>query len=372
MIGFLTVHGLPGSGRAPHERPCSARPQRRAAPSSRLPQRPRRDSSCARCSPLQEAHRRPGASSLDLRPARRPAAARRRAPRSFAGRLHVAPGEASSARAGRGRRSPASFSVLQLLPPPLEILGGSVSFEGEDLRSVPARRLRGDPRWRGCDGLPGSDELAEPARRHEIVETLRATGPSASRRRRARATVGHVGFRTPSGWRMRSHTSSRGGISGSRCGALDVAARARGREPTTALDVTDPAADPRARREPAGRDGDGESVGVTHAPRSRRAPRNLSSRTPCRTSSSRRRPATSFVRPQHPYTPALLGSFPGPRPHRTPATGSADAARPCPDSASAAHALPLRLGRRACPPGAAASRSRGSRPGGRGRSPRRG
>ena len=52
------------------------------------------------------------------------------------------------------------------------VVEGEALFKGRDLLTLPPRELRGDPRQRDRDDLPGSDDLAEP----------RAAGGEAARR----------------------------------------------------------------------------------------------------------------------------------------------------------------------------------------------
>ncbi len=104
------------------------------------------------------------------------------------------------------------LSLLQLLPAPLEILAGSVSFAGEDLRQAAPERLRAGARRGGRDGLPGPDELAQPAAcasarrsgRRSVPTAYTASAPARARSRCSATS----GCPTPPGWRAPTRTSS--------------------------------------------------------------------------------------------------------------------------------------------------------------------
>ena len=54
------------------------------------------------------------------------------------------------------------LSVLRLLPdPPIRLLGGTITFAGQDLGGARRERAREGPRGRDSHGLPGPDDLAE-------------------------------------------------------------------------------------------------------------------------------------------------------------------------------------------------------------------
>ena len=157
LIGFLTVHGLPGAiasctgaSHATVLGSIAPAPRRSRSPQAQW-RRP--DSSCAhRSAPADAGRRHRERAPLDPRPARRPAPGAGDLRDRPGVNLDVAPGEKLGivGESGSGKTL-TILSLLQLLPAPLEILGGSVGFDGEDLRAcLPgacARSVAARSRW---------------------------------------------------------------------------------------------------------------------------------------------------------------------------------------------------------------------------------
>jgi oligopeptide/dipeptide ABC transporter ATP-binding protein len=136
------------------------------------------------------------------------------------------------------------LSVLQLLSTPLEVLGGSVGFDGEDLLRVSPRRLR---EVRGGEvGMVYQDPMSSlnPLLRvgFQIVEALRAHGVRGDRARaRTREVLGHVGLPDPKRIESAFPHELSGGMLQRVMIAMTIATSPRvlvADEPTTALDVT--------------------------------------------------------------------------------------------------------------------------------------
>ncbi len=136
------------------------------------------------------------------------------------------------------------LSVLQLLSPPLEVLGGSVGFAGEDLLRVSRRRLR---EVRGGEvGMVYQDPMSSlnPLLRvgAQIVEALRAHGVGGEHARtRTREVLEHVGLPDPKRIESAFPHELSGGMLQRVMIAMTIATSPRvlvADEPTTALDVT--------------------------------------------------------------------------------------------------------------------------------------
>jgi oligopeptide/dipeptide ABC transporter ATP-binding protein len=159
--------------------------------------------------------------------------------------LDVVPGEklAIVGESGSGKTL-TMLSLLQLLPKPLEILGGSVRYAGEDLlRARPARlrEVRG-----GEIGMVYQDPMTSlnPLLRigTQIVEALRAHGAGPERARaRTREVLEHVGMRDPARVEASFPHELSGGMLQRVMIAMTLATSPQvlvADEPTTALDVT--------------------------------------------------------------------------------------------------------------------------------------
>jgi oligopeptide/dipeptide ABC transporter ATP-binding protein len=136
------------------------------------------------------------------------------------------------------------LSILQLLPPPLEIVGGSVTFAGEDLRTVSPARLR---EIRGGEvALVYQDPMSSlnPLLRigTQIDETLRAHGVEREpAKTRTREMLGYVGLPDPERVANSFPHELSGGMLQRVMIAMALSTSPRvlvADEPTTALDVT--------------------------------------------------------------------------------------------------------------------------------------
>jgi oligopeptide/dipeptide ABC transporter ATP-binding protein len=209
------------------------------------------------------------------------------------------------------------LSVLQLLPAPLEILGGSVSFDGEDLRAVSSRRLReirgGEVAMVYQDPTSSLNPLLRVGT--QIVETLRAHGAERdAAEARTREVIGHVGLSDPERVANAFPHELSGGMLQRVMIAIALSTSPRmlvADEPTTALDVTIQQQILELVETLQAETGMAvvwvthdlgvvarlvDRVAVMYAGRivEQAATRDI------------------FERPQHPYTAALLGSLPGP------------------------------------------------------------
>jgi oligopeptide/dipeptide ABC transporter ATP-binding protein len=239
--------------------------------------------------------------------------------------LDVAPGEKLGivGESGSGKTL-TILSVLQLLPAPLEILGGSVSFDGEDLRGVPPRRLReirgGEVAMVYQDPTNSLNPLLRVGT--QIVETLRAHGSEREQAEtRTREVIGHVGLSDPERVANAFPHELSGGMLQRVMIAIALSTSPRvlvADEPTTALDVTIQQQILELVETLQAETGMAvvwvthdlgvvarlvDRVAVMYAGRivEQAATRDI------------------FERPQHPYTAALLGSLPGPATaHRAP------------------------------------------------------
>jgi oligopeptide/dipeptide ABC transporter ATP-binding protein len=136
------------------------------------------------------------------------------------------------------------LSVLQLLPAPLELLGGAVCFAGEDLRTVGSRRLRevrgGEVAMVYQDPMSSLNPLLRV--RAQIVEALRAHGVEGEEaRRRTRESLARVGLPDPARVEHAFPHELSGGMLQRVMIAMALATSPRiliADEPTTALDVT--------------------------------------------------------------------------------------------------------------------------------------
>jgi oligopeptide/dipeptide ABC transporter ATP-binding protein len=232
--------------------------------------------------------------------------------------LDVAPGEKLGivGESGSGKTL-TILSVLQLLPAPLEILGGSVSFDGEDLRGVPPRRLReirgGEVAMVYQDPTSSLNPLLRVGT--QIVETLRAHGSKRDEAEaRTREVIGHVGLSDPERVANAFPHELSGGMLQRVMIAIALSTSPRvlvADEPTTALDVTIQQQILELVETLQAETGMAvvwvthdlgvvarlvDRVAVMYAGRivEQAATRDI------------------FERPQHPYTAALLGSLPGP------------------------------------------------------------
>jgi oligopeptide/dipeptide ABC transporter ATP-binding protein len=232
--------------------------------------------------------------------------------------LDVAPGEKLGivGESGSGKTL-TILSVLQLLPAPLEILGGSVSFDGEDLRAVSSRRLReirgGEVAMVYQDPTSSLNPLLRVGT--QIVETLRAHGAARdAAEARTREVIGHVGLSDPERVANAFPHELSGGMLQRVMIAIALSTSPRmlvADEPTTALDVTIQQQILELVETLQAETGMAvvwvthdlgvvarlvDRVAVMYAGRivEQAATRDI------------------FERPQHPYTAALLGSLPGP------------------------------------------------------------
>jgi oligopeptide/dipeptide ABC transporter ATP-binding protein len=232
--------------------------------------------------------------------------------------LDVAPGEKLGivGESGSGKTL-TILSVLQLLPAPLEILGGSVSFDGEDLRAVSSRRLReirgGEVAMVYQDPTSSLNPLLRVGT--QIVETLRAHGAERdAAEARTREVIGHVGLSDPERVANAFPHELSGGMLQRVMIAIALSTSPRmlvADEPTTALDVTIQQQILELVETLQAETGMAvvwvthdlgvvarlvDRVAVMYAGRivEQAATRDI------------------FERPQHPYTAALLGSLPGP------------------------------------------------------------
>ena len=130
--------------------------------------------------------------------------------------LDVSPGEKLGivGESGSGKTLTV-LSVLRLLPdPPIRLLGGTITFAGQDLGALDEKGLREGARGRDSDGLPGPDDLAEPVAAREDTDRRDLARPRLSRaRRHASGAVrcsGRWGCPTRHGWSGPSPTSCPG------------------------------------------------------------------------------------------------------------------------------------------------------------------
>jgi oligopeptide/dipeptide ABC transporter ATP-binding protein len=239
--------------------------------------------------------------------------------------LDVAPGEKLGivGESGSGKTL-TILSILQLLPAPLEILAGSVRFDGEDLRSVSARRLReirgGEVAMVYQDPMSSLNPLLRVG--SQIVETLLAHGvertPALAR---SADVLGHVGLSDPARVANAFPHELSGGMLQRAMIAMALSTSPRmlvADEPTTALDVTIQQQILELVESLQAETGMAvvwvthdlgvvarlvDRVAVMYAGR-------IVEQAPMR---------AIFARPAHPYTAALLGSLPGPSTtHRQP------------------------------------------------------
>ena len=221
LIGFLTVHRLPGvvascTGAARATVLGSVAPG--ASPLTLTPD-PLAPTHLIVRTPLCGRGRPPGVSELlsirDLRVGLRRGRDVSEIVRGVD--LDVAPGEKLGivGESGSGKTL-TILSILQLLPAPLEILGGSVGFAGEDVRGVSPRRLRqirgGEVAMVYQDPMSSLNPLLRIGT--QIVETLRAHGVDHERARPVPARCSATSASPiPRASRARSPTSSRAACS---------------------------------------------------------------------------------------------------------------------------------------------------------------
>jgi oligopeptide/dipeptide ABC transporter ATP-binding protein len=208
------------------------------------------------------------------------------------------------------------LSILQLLPTPLEVLGGEVRFAGEDLRTVSARRLRevrgGEVAMVYQDPMSSLNPLMRVGR--QIEETLLAHGVEREPARvRSAEVLGHVGLPDPARVAAAYPHELSGGMLQRVMIAMALSTSPRllvADEPTTALDVTIQQQILELVEELQAETGMSivwvthdlgvvarlvDRVAVMYAGR-------IVEQAPTR---------AIFARPAHPYTAALLGSLPG-------------------------------------------------------------
>jgi len=209
------------------------------------------------------------------------------------------------------------LSVLQLLPKPLQVLGGQIQFEARDLTKLDERAME-SIRGAGVamvyqDPMTSLNPLLRV--RTQVVETLRGHGASdATARQRTREVLGQVGFGDPRRVEAAFPHELSGGMVQRVMIAMAIATSPRllvADEPTTALDVTiqqqilDLVDSLQARTGMA-------VVWVSHdlgviARLVQRVFVMYAGRV------VENAPTVSlFARPTHPYSHALLGSLPGP------------------------------------------------------------
>ena len=63
-------------------------------------------------------------------------------------------------------KSVSSFSILKLIEPPGVVESDGILFQGEDISKKSERENDEDPRQGDLHGVPGSDDLPEPALYH--------------------------------------------------------------------------------------------------------------------------------------------------------------------------------------------------------------
>jgi ABC-type dipeptide/oligopeptide/nickel transport system ATPase component len=215
------------------------------------------------------------------------------------------------------------LSLLRLLPQPLEVLGGSNAYDGEDLLRATPARLRevrgGEVAMVYQDPLTSLNPLLRIGA--QVAETLKAHGVDGERARtRAREVLGHVGLRDPERVAGSYPHELSGGMLQRVMIAMALATSPRllvADEPTTALDVTIQQQILELVERLQAETGMA-IVWVTHdlGVVARLVDRvavmydgRIVEQGPTR---------DIFARPQHPYTKALLASLPGPStPHRS-------------------------------------------------------
>jgi oligopeptide/dipeptide ABC transporter ATP-binding protein len=237
--------------------------------------------------------------------------------------LDVAPGEKLGivGESGSGKTL-TILSVLQLLPAPLEILGGTVSFEGEELRSASGRRLReirgGEVAMVYQDPMSSLNPLLRVGT--QIAETLRAHGSDRERAEaRTREVLGHVGLSNPDRIANAFPHELSGGMLQRVMIAMALSTSPRvlvADEPTTALDVT---IQQQILELVEGLQAE-TGMAVVWVTHDLGVVARLVDRVAVMYAGrivEQAATADIFERPQHPYTAALLGSLPGPgTPHR--------------------------------------------------------
>ena len=239
--------------------------------------------------------------------------------------LDVAPGEKLGivGESGSGKTL-TILSILQLLPAPLEILGGSVGFAGEDVRGVSPRRLRqirgGEVAMVYQDPMSSLNPLLRVGT--QIVETLRAHGVDQERAQtRTRDVLGHVGLSDPARVASSFPHELSGGMLQRVMIAMALSTSPRvlvADEPTTALDVT---IQQQILELVDGLQAE-TGMAVVWVTHDLGVVARLVDRVAVMYAGRIVEQAAThdiFARPQHPYTAALLDSLPGPSTvHRRP------------------------------------------------------
>ena len=276
---------------------------------------------------------------------------------------------------GSGKTTTA-LAMLRLLPPGGQVVAGQVLFDGEDLMTLDAREMRA-VRWaRLAIVFQGAMNSLNPVRRvgDQVAEAVRIHEPSVGRRgatQRAEELLERVGI-TRHRARDYPHTYS-GGMRQRAMIALALACRPDvivADEPTTALDVMIQAQILELLAGLASELGMA-TIMVTHdlGVVGQRCDRVLVMYGG--TIAEEAEAGRLYARPRHPYTQALLGSFPDlahPRPgarlDRRHATAAGRHAAGLPVRAALPHGLRPVPGRASAPLRADSRSTRGLLPGG--------
>ncbi len=143
-------------------------------------------------------------------------------------------------------KSVTGFSILGLVDPPGEVVGGRIEFQGRDLRALPEREIRSLRGNRVAMIFQDPMMTLNPVLRvdTQMIETMKAHDPSISGRdaqARARDALGQVGIPSPEE-RLRAYPHQFSGGMRQRV-AIAIALLNKpdliiADEPTTALDVT--------------------------------------------------------------------------------------------------------------------------------------
>jgi ABC-type dipeptide/oligopeptide/nickel transport system ATPase component len=215
------------------------------------------------------------------------------------------------------------LSLLQLLPQPLEVLGGAIVYDGEDLLRASPARLRavrgGEVAMVYQDPLTSLNPLLRIGA--QVVETLKAHGMTGDRARaRTREVLEHVGLRDPERVAGSYPHELSGGMLQRVMIAMALATSPRlliADEPTTALDVTIQ----QQILELVERLQSETGMAIVWVTHDLGVVARLVDRVAVMYDGRIVETGTTrdiFARPQHAYTQALLASLPGPStPHRS-------------------------------------------------------